>query len=77
MSKVEAFRQHHFDDVEQQHQASWLGMWVFLSTEVMFFGGMFAGYFVYRHWYLQAFASASNHLDLWLGRHQYGRADLQ
>ena len=67
MSKVEAFRQHHFDDVEQQHQASWLGMWVFLSTEVMFFGGMFAGYFVYRHWYLQAFASASNHLDLWLG----------
>ena len=67
MSKIEAFRQHHFDDVEQQHQASWLGMWVFLSTEVMFFGGMFAGYFVYRHWYMQAFASASNHLDLWLG----------
>ena len=67
MSKVEAFRQHHFDDVEQQHQASWLGMWVFLATEVMFFGGMFAGYFVYRHWYMQAFASASNHLDLWLG----------
>ena len=67
MSKVEAFRQHHFDDVEQQHQASWLGMWVFLSTEVMFFGGMFAGYFVYRHWYMQAFASASNHLDLRLG----------
>jgi cytochrome c oxidase subunit III len=67
MSKVEVFRQHHFDDVEQQHQASWLGMWVFLSTEVMFFGGMFAGYFVYRHWYMQAFASASNHLDLWLG----------
>ena len=67
MSKVEPFRQHHFDDVEQQHQASWLGMWVFLSTEVMFFGGMFAGYFVYRHWYVQAFASASNHLDLWLG----------
>jgi cytochrome c oxidase subunit 3 len=33
----------------------------------MFFGGMFAGYFVYRHWYMQAFASASNHLDLWLG----------
>jgi cytochrome c oxidase subunit 3 len=33
----------------------------------MFFGGMFACYFVYRHWYVQAFASASNHLDLWLG----------
>jgi cytochrome c oxidase subunit III len=67
MSKVEAFRQHHFEDVEQQHQASWLGMWVFLATEVMFFGGMFACYFVYRHWYLQAFASASNHIDVLLG----------
>src|SRR4029434_6889842 len=67
MSKVEVFRQHQFEDVEQQHEASWLGMWVFLATEVMFFGGMFACYFVYRHWYLQAFAAASNHLDLWLG----------
>jgi cytochrome c oxidase subunit III len=67
MSKVEAFRQHHFEDVEQQHQASWLGMWVFLATEVMFFGAMFACYFVYRHWYPQAFAAASNHLDIWLG----------
>jgi cytochrome c oxidase subunit III len=66
MSKVEV-RQHHFDDVEQQHQASWLGMWVFLATEVMFFGGMFACYFAYRHWYLQAFAAASNHLDVLLG----------
>ncbi|HXV82804.1 MAG TPA: cytochrome c oxidase subunit 3 family protein [Candidatus Binatia bacterium] len=67
MSKVEPFRAHHFDDVEQQHEASWIGMWVFLATEVMFFGGMFTGYFVYRQWYLQAFASASNHLDVWLG----------
>ena len=67
MSKVEVFRQHHFEDVEQQHEASWLGMWVFLATEVMFFGGMFACYFVYRHWYLQAFAAASNHLDVLLG----------
>ena len=67
MSKVEVFRQHHFEDVEQQHEASWLGMWVFLATEVMFFGGMFACYFVYRHWYLQAFAEASNHLDVLLG----------
>ena len=67
MSKADAFRAHHFDDLEQQHQASWLGMWVFLATEVMFFGGMFACYFVYRHWYPQAFASASNHLNPWLG----------
>jgi cytochrome c oxidase subunit III len=67
MSKVETFRQHHFDDVKQQHEASWVGMWVFLATEVMFFGGMFTCYFVYRHWYLEAFASASNDLNLWLG----------
>jgi len=67
MSKVEVFRAHHFDDPEQQHAASWIGMWVFLATEVMFFGGMFAGYTVYRYWYAQAFASASNHLDVWLG----------
>jgi cytochrome c oxidase subunit 3 len=67
MSKVEAFRAHHFDDLEQQHAASWIGMWVFLATEVMFFGGMFACYTVYRFWYPQAFASGSNHLDVWLG----------
>src|SRR4030095_3877230 len=67
MSKVEPSQSHHFDDVEQQHEASWLGMWGFLATEVMFFGGMFAGYFVYRHWYPQAFASASNQLDVLLG----------
>jgi cytochrome c oxidase subunit III len=67
MSKVDVFRAHHFDDLEQQHAASWIGMWVFLATEVMFFGGMFAGYTVYRYWYVQAFASASNHLDVWLG----------
>jgi cytochrome c oxidase subunit III len=67
MSKVEVFRAHHFDDLEQQHAASWIGMWVFLATEVMFFGGMFAGYTVYRYWYVQAFASGSNHLDVFLG----------
>jgi cytochrome c oxidase subunit 3 len=67
MSKVESFPAHHFDDVEQQHEASCLGMRVFLATEVMFLGGMFACYFVYRHWYLQAFAEASNHLDVLLG----------
>src|SRR5262245_5752607 len=67
MSKVEVFRQHHFDGVQQQDEPSWLAMWVFLATEVMFFGGMFAAHFVYRHWYLLAFASASNRLDIWLG----------
>jgi cytochrome c oxidase subunit 3 len=51
----------------QQHTADSLGMWVFLLTEVMFFGGLFLGYTVYRSAYPQAFAEASHHLDIWLG----------
>jgi heme/copper-type cytochrome/quinol oxidase subunit 3 len=39
---------HQFDSAEQQRQASSLGMWIFLVTEVMFFGGLFAGYTIYR-----------------------------
>ena len=41
--------QHHFDDMEQQVEASTLGMWVFLVTEIMFFGGLFMAYMVYRY----------------------------
>jgi cytochrome c oxidase subunit 3 len=52
-----------FDDLEQQHEASSLGMWVFLATEVMFFGGMFVGYAVYRHLYLPSFEAGSRLLD--------------
>lgn len=59
--------QHHFDNMEQQREASALGMWVFLVTEIMFFGGMFFAYTLYRRAYPDAFASASNHLDLTLG----------
>jgi cytochrome c oxidase subunit 3 len=60
-------RAHQFEDIEQQHHASWLGMWVFLATEVMFFGGMFAGYAYYRVGYPDAFAAGSNRLDVLLG----------
>src|SRR6266404_9246972 len=67
MSDTGIVHAHQFDDAAQQHEASWLGMWVFLATEVMFFGGMFLGYTIYRSSYPEAFASASNHLDLWLG----------
>src|SRR6267142_395268 len=59
--------QHHFENMEQQREASTLGMWVFLVTEIMFFGGMFLAYTLYRAKYPQAFASASNHLDITLG----------
>lgn len=53
--------------MEQQREAGTLGMWVFLVTEVMFFGGMFFAYTLYRSMYPMEFASASNHLDLTLG----------
>ena len=53
--------------MEQQREAGALGMWVFLVTEIMFFGGMFLAYTLYRGKYPDAFASASNHLDLTLG----------
>jgi len=56
-----------FDDIEQQHDSASLGMWIFLATEVMFFGGMFLGYSVYRGMYSKAYAEASRHLDVLLG----------
>jgi cytochrome c oxidase subunit 3 len=58
---------HHFDDAEQQYDAASLGMWLFLATEVLFFGGLFAGYALYRFWYPEAFHIGSHHLDLVLG----------
>lgn len=58
---------HQFDDSEQQFEAASLGMWVFLLTEVMFFGGLFAGYIVYRTAYPGAWAEGSNTLDVLLG----------
>jgi cytochrome c oxidase subunit III len=67
MSDTVTAHAHQFDDAVQQHEASWLGMWVFLATEVLFFGGMFTGYTIYRIANPQAFASASNHLDIVLG----------
>ena len=58
---------HHFDDLAQQNEAAMLGMWVFLATEVLFFGGLFLTYSIYRTWYPHAFAAASHSLDVTLG----------
>jgi cytochrome c oxidase subunit III len=58
---------HQFDDLEQQHEADELGMWLFLVTEIMFFGGLFLAYTIYRMEDEAAFAAASHHLDLFLG----------
>ena len=53
--------------MEQQRDASSFGMWVFLVTEILFFGGLFLAYTVYRSQYARAFAEASRHLDITLG----------
>jgi len=58
---------HQFESLEQQREASTLGMWVFLGTEILFFGGAFAAYSIYRTWYPEAFAAGSRSLDITLG----------
>jgi cytochrome c oxidase subunit 3 len=63
---------HHFDDVEQQKETSTLGMWVFLLTEIMFFGGMFGSYTVYRNMYPDAFASTSHFMNIAIGAFNTG-----
>ena len=58
---------HHFETVEQQREAGSFGMWLFLLTEIMFFGGLFFAYLLYRNWYYDAFFTASNQLSIPLG----------
>jgi cytochrome c oxidase subunit III len=58
---------HHFVNMGQQRQAASLGMWLFLSTEIMFFGGMFCAYLIYRRLYYTEFAAGSRSLDVTLG----------
>ncbi len=67
MSTKETALQHHFENLDQQFEASTLGMWAFLVQEILFFGGLFAGYIVYRNWYPEAFHLGSEHLDVFLG----------
>ena len=60
------FLQHHFEDLGQQHDASNLGMWTFLATEVMFFGGVIGSYLVYRFTSPDVWGAASRHLNVTL-----------
>ena len=66
-TQAEVALAHQFDSLEQQRDATTLGMWVFLVTEVLFFGGLFTVYSVYRSSYPEAFAAASHELDILLG----------
>src|SRR5262249_36047023 len=54
---------HHFDNLEQQHASERLGIWMFLATEVLFFGGLFGAYTVYRFLYPTEFEFASSNLN--------------
>jgi cytochrome c oxidase subunit III len=57
----------HFKSLDQQKEAASLGMWVFLVTEVLFFGGLFLAYTINRHAFSTAFGVGSNTLDITLG----------
>ncbi|HEV3202821.1 MAG TPA: cytochrome c oxidase subunit 3, partial [Gemmataceae bacterium] len=64
MADKPAILAHHFENLEQQHEAGSLGMWVFLATEVMVFGALFTGYVCFRASDANAFAAASSHLNV-------------
>ena len=61
------FLQPHFVDAVQQHEASKFGLWLFLLTEVLLFGGLFCAYAIFRAWYPEMFFNAHKHLDTMLG----------
>lgn len=67
MSTENAYVAEQFEEPAQQREAATLGMWVFLATEILFFGAMFLGYTVYRISYPQVFAEASNHTLVTIG----------
>lgn len=58
---------HQFEDLEQQRESTTLGMWIFLATEVLVFGGMFLAYIVYRIQFPAGFAQGSNETLIWAG----------
>ena len=57
----------HYRTLEQQKESATLGMWIFLATEILFFGGLFLTYTINRHSYFTAFGVGGNMLDLRLG----------
>jgi cytochrome c oxidase subunit 3 len=61
------YQRHHFETMDQQVDATGFAMWLFLLTEIMFFGGLFCSYLIFRNWYYQAFVVASHQLDIFWG----------
>lgn len=66
-AKHNEFVEHHFIDADQQLDTAKMGMWIFLATEILFFGGLFAAYAIYRIWYPELFVQASHELDVVMG----------
>lgn len=62
-----AHLQHHFTDSRQQEESAKLGIWLFLLTEVLLFGGLFCFYAIYRSWNPEMFHNAHAYLDVWMG----------
>ena len=62
-----AIAAHQFDDLDQQREAATFGAWVFLATEILIFGALFAGYSAYRAWYSREFELASSKLNILIG----------
>src|ERR1035438_6611126 len=58
------YQRHHFETMGQQNDATNFAMWLFLLTEIMFFGGLFTAYLIYRNWYYPAFVSGSHQLNV-------------
>jgi cytochrome c oxidase subunit 3 len=61
------YQRHHFETVDQQFDATNFAMWLFLRTEIMFFGGLFTAYLIMRNWYYPAFVEASHQLNIGWG----------
>ena len=57
------FYQHHFANLDQQFDSAKMGMWVFLVTEILFFGGLFCAYIIFRAWYPDLFIQAATQLS--------------
>ena len=66
-SIAESYVAHHFPNLRQQEHAARLGMWLFLATELLLFGGLFTAYSVYRYLYPATFVVASEHLSVGAG----------
>ncbi len=66
-SEHPSFQRHHFETIAQQRDAVSFAMWLFLLTEVMFFGGLFTAYLIFRNWYYPAFVQGSHQLNIGWG----------